>query len=343
MDAAVDRLASVAAVASSADFTGWLPIRLYVAEGTLWVDWCYRGDTQLHAGFFQDDVNTLLRAPFNLAFRRYTPIADMVAWAELGSIGTGHAPLQALVAHTSRCGSTLVAQMLAHQPTHVVLSEPPLLDTLLDIGAQLPDVTREQHIRWLRALVYALGQTPRNERHLVIKLDAWHVVQHELLSAAFPGVPWLFIYRDPIEIAVSQIESRASYMVPGLQPALSRLAPRDEALLMGTEAHIAHVLGKFFAAGAVWCERGGARAVNYSELPGLMWRELLPLFGLSADSATVTSLQATALRSAKQPAQTFKPDAAGKQQRASATLRAAVSLHCQTSYDRLLALRETQA
>ena len=149
------------------------------------------------------------------------------------------------------------------------MSEPPLLDTLLDIGSQLPSVTREQHRRWLRALVFALGQTPHHERHLVIKLDAWHVVQHELLSAAFPDVPWLFIYRDPIEIAVSQFESRASYMVPGLQPAVTRWAPKAEALAMGTEAHIAHVLGQFFAAGALLCERGAARAVPGAR--GIRW------------------------------------------------------------------------
>lgn len=340
MDAAVDRLA--ASLAASQDFTGWLPIRLYVAEGTVWVDWCYRGDTRFEAGFFQHDIDVLLRSPFNQAFRRYTPIADMVTWAQRGAIGTGHAPLQALIAHVSRCGSTLVAQCLAHQATHVVMSEPPLLDTLLDIHGTLPDVTREQHIIWLRALVYALGQTPGNEQHLVIKLDAWHVLQHELLSAAFPGVPWLFIYRDPIEIAVSQFESRASYMVPGLQPALTRVAPAAEASAMGTDAHIAHVLGKFFAAGALLCERGDARAVNYTELPGLMWDELLPYFGLTADGATLASLQATATRHAKRPTETFTPDTAGKQQRASAKLRAAVSLHCAASYNRLLAVRDTQ-
>jgi len=34
------------------DFTGWLPIRLFVVDAALWVDWCYRGDTQLRAPFF---------------------------------------------------------------------------------------------------------------------------------------------------------------------------------------------------------------------------------------------------------------------------------------------------
>ena len=324
------------------DFTGWLPIRLYVAQGTLWVDWCFRAQTTLRAPFFHDDVAALLRSPFNLVFRRQTPMADMVTWAQNAARDTGHAPLKAFVAHTSRCGSTLLSQMLAHQPTHVVMAEPTMLDTLLGIGAQLPELSRAEHITWLRALVFALGQTPAHEQHLVIKLDAWHVLQHDLLSAAFPDVPWLFLYRNPIEVAVSQFEQRASFMVPGLVPALRQLAPVADALAMGTEAHIARVLGQIFAAGALLCERGGVRAVNYATLPDALWGELRPLLGLSADAASVAALRATGARNAKSRSQLFAPDAVRKQGSASTLLRAAVSLHCDDAYRRLLALSDAQ-
>ncbi len=320
------------------DFTGWLPIRLFVKDGTAWVDWCYRGTTPLRAAFFQDDVQQLLRSPFNLAFRRYTPISDLVTWAEKTSRHTRHAPLKAFIAHASRCGSTLVAQMLAHQPTHVVMSEPPMLDTLLGIRAQLPDVTHEQHVRWLRALVFALGQAPVNETHLVIKLDAWHVLQHDLLSSAFPGLPWIFIYRNPVEIAVSQLNQRASYMVPGMVAAMTQQIPVAEALLMSQEAYIAHVLGRIFSAGAAACERSGVRPVDYATLPGVLVDELLPLLGLGSDDATVAALRATATRDAKSPTMGFSSDSARKQQSATEQLRAVVSAHCQDSYNRLLKL-----
>jgi hypothetical protein len=277
-----------------------------------------------------------LRSPFNLAFRRYTPMSDLVTWAENAPRDTHHAPLKAFVAHASRCGSTLVSQMLAHQPTHVVMSEPPMLDTLLGIRARLPDVTPEQHIMWLRALVFALGQTPGNEKHLVVKLDAWHVLQYELLSAAFPDVPWLFIYRDPIEIAVSQSDQRASYMVPGMVAAMSLVIPVSEALQMNADTYIASVLGRILAAGAAVCEHAGARPLNYAALPDAVWGDLLPLLGLERDEVTVAALRATAALDAKSPSMHFAPDVERKQRSATASLREAVSTHCQDSYNRLL-------
>jgi gluconate kinase len=338
----MDRLVSTLGTypTAAADFTGWLPIRLFVQDATLWVDWCYRGDAKLSAPFFQQDVQRLLNAPFNLAFRRYTPISEMVAWAEKAPQNAGHAPLKALVAHASRCGSTLVAQMLAHQSTHVVMSEPAPLDALLGIRARLPHVTREQHIRWLRALVFAFGQTPAGETHLVIKLDAWHVLQYDLLSEAFPSVPWLFIYRDPIEIAVSQFEQRASYMVPGLVSAMNALISPERAIAMGTEAYIAAVLGKTFAAGAAVCERAGAQALNYTALPDAVWHQLRPILGLNDDDATLSALRATGSRDAKSPTMHFLPDIERKQKSASASLREAVTAHCQDAYNRLLQLSQ---
>ena len=335
----MDRVAPPASAVT--DFAGWLPIRLFVDGGTLWVDWCYRGDTRFTAPFFQDDVQRLLRAPFNMAYRRYTPISDLVNWAETATRGSHHAPLKVLIAHASRCGSTLLSQMLAHQPTHVVMSEPPLLDTLVGIRARLPEVTHAQHLTWLRALVFALGQTPANETHLVIKLDAWHVLQHELLRAAFPEVPWLFIYRDPIEIAVSQLEQRASYMVPGMVTAMSAQTPTADAIAMGADSYIATVLGKIFSAGASVCSETGAQPLSYAALPQAVWGKLRPLLGLDDDAVTATALRATATRDAKAPSLTFAADTERKQRKATASLRAAVLMHCQGSYNHLLQLSRT--
>ena len=327
-----------AAAVNEPDFAGWLPIRLFVKDETVWVDWCYRGDASLRAPFFQDDAQRLVSLPFNMAFRRYSPIAELVTWARRSAGKLRVAPLKAFVAHVSRCGSTLVSQMLAHQMTHVVMSEPPMLDVLINIRYRLPQVSREQQIEWLRALVYALGQTPQQERHLVIKLDAWHIIEHELLTAAFANVPWIFLYRDPVEVAASQLSQRASYMVPGMVSAISRLVDAQASVHVPAERHIAAVLGKFFAAGARVCEEGGALAVNYRSLPTALWTTLGDALGVAGDAASVASLQTEAGRNAKRPRETFTPDAARKQSAASAALREAVLASCSASYERLQTL-----
>ncbi len=325
-------------VRADADFAGWLPIRLFIKDRTVWVDWCYRGAAALRAPFFQDDAQRLISLPFNLAFRRHTPIAELVAWVHRDAGQRRIAPLKAFVAHVSRCGSTLISQMLAHQPTHVVMSEPPMFDMLINIHDRLPEISREQQIEWLRSLVAVLGQAPADEQHLVIKLDAWHIVEHALISEAFPDVPWLFLYRDPVEVAASQMAQRASYMVPGMVSAITRLVSIKTMMGVSAEHHIATVLGKFFEAGARICERGGAQAVNYRSLPSAVWTTLREPLGLSDDAETIALLGASAGRDAKTPQMPFEPDSARKQGAASAALRDAVTASCRGAYARLLAL-----
>jgi gluconate kinase len=319
------------------DFTGWLPIRVFPNDGTAWVDWVYRGDYRFQDSFFRDDITYLLRKPFNRAFRRYTPIADMVNWADRSRGRAGFAPLRALVAHASRCGSTLVTQMLARLPSHVVMSEPPMVDAILRIHSRLPNVSRDEQIRWLQALIFALGQTPGAERHLVIKLDAWHIRDHALLSDALPGVPWIFLYRDPVEIAASMFTQPSAYMAAGMVTAYSGLAD-NEALDMRMEDFIARDLGLVFDAAVPVCEQHSVTPVHYPSLPDAVWTELADVLGLSRDAGELALLQQAATRDAKAPSLTFEPDSARKQREASALLRQLVTARCADSYQRLLAL-----
>ena len=325
----------------AADFTGWFPIRVFVRDQMVWVDWCWRGARSFRAPFFQEDAQYLLQAPFNLAFRRQTPIAALVEWADRGACEASsvrHVPLKAFVAHVSRCGSTLISQMLAYQSTHVVMSEPPMFDVLLGIRHRLPHVSREAQIVWLRALALVLGYAPAQEQHLIVKLDAWHVAEYELIHEAFPQVPWIFLYRDPVEVAVSQLRQRASYMVPGMVGAISRLLTLEEARTVDAEYFIPIVLGKIFEAGARLCERGAAMPLDYQSLPSAVWTELRDALGIDDDAITVEALRASALRDAKTPQMTFEPDSRPKQSAASATLRHEVAVRCSDAYDRLEAM-----
>ncbi|MXR28952.1 sulfotransferase family protein, partial [Pseudomonas sp. PICF6] len=66
----------------------------------------------------------------------------------------------------------------------------------------------------LRGLMSAYGQRRRGmEQRLVIKLDAWNIGELALLRECFPDTPWLFVYRDPLEIAVSHWRRPGMHMV----------------------------------------------------------------------------------------------------------------------------------
>jgi hypothetical protein len=75
-------------------------------------------------------------------------------------------------------------------------------------------VSEEQNLDWLRAMLSTLGQPRRgSEEHLFIKFEAWHVLMLPIIRKAFPEVPWIFLYRDPVDVLVSQME-QPGQMIP---------------------------------------------------------------------------------------------------------------------------------
>lgn len=131
--------------ATGAGWEGWLPIRVWRPQGEWTIDWCRFGTQPLCEPFFCDSVDAALRRPFNLAFRRRSGMDALSNWQ---ARSPGIAPT-AFVFHASRCGSTLLAQVLAGFASHIVLSEPPPLDALL--RAHYHDLNRPgfcRHSAW---------------------------------------------------------------------------------------------------------------------------------------------------------------------------------------------------
>jgi hypothetical protein len=316
-------------------FDGWLPIRVFWRDGALWVDWCRFGDARLTEPFFRDSVDVALRRPFNQAFRRETPIEALGEWR---AASPGLEPT-AFLYHASRCGSTLVAQMLAALGTHVVISEPPMLDAVLRAHYLAPGLDTDTQVDWLRGLVSAMGQPRHGETGYVIKLDAWSVFELALMRKAFPRVPWIYLYRDPLEIAVSQVRERGAYMIPGvLGPGMS-LFPPHEAIEMPPETFIARVLGMMLAAGHQGCANAGGHALHYEELPQAIWDSLAPLLGIADDGATRAKLQSAARWNAKNPQLEFAADVERKQREARPELRRVVDEWATPAYRAIEAMR----
>ncbi|WP_460143851.1 sulfotransferase family protein [Pseudomonas sp. S2_A02] len=301
---------------------GWLPIRVWKEAGQWQVDWCWFGDTRLHQPFFRDAVEDALRLPFNQAFRRKTALSSLAAWQVCSP---GLTP-SAFIFHASRCGSTLISQMLAQLDNHIVISEPPPLDALL--RSDLPAVERCAAIK---GLLSAYGQRRLGvEQRLVIKLDAWNIGELPLLRECFPETPWLFVYRDPLEIAVSHLRRPGMHMVPGM---IGASVLDEESPFSSREDFIARRLGRLLTVGLAQCRAFGGWVVNYSELPQAMTGRLAVFFALDIEQRK--RVFTAAGQDAKQPSQVFVGDSDDKRREASVLLNERIQQWALAPYEAL--------
>jgi hypothetical protein len=314
---------------------GWLPIRASWQGSELYVHWTYFGERRLRDPFFEGDVRGCLYAPFNRLFRHVTPIETLAAWLKTRP----HLEPSGFIFHMSRCGSTLVSQMLAALPSNIVVSEASPIDTVVQANRWRPDLGEDRQARWLNSIVGALGQKRSgDEQRYFVKLDCWHTLAMPLFRRAFPAVPWVFLYRDPVEVLVSQLRIPGTQMIPGgFGPNLYGL---DRSYGPGTaEDYYAQVLAKVTEPAAAHYATGGGLLINYRQLPDALFTAILPHFGVPCGEADRAAMTDAARYDAKTPGFEFAPDSGAKQRVATPIARAAADRWLGELYRRLEVLR----
>ncbi len=312
--------------------SGWTPIRLEWDGARPTLDWCLTEGVDFTAPFFEQTVEECFRDRCRLLFRRRTGIE------EAGRFVADHPglPPALFVFHMSRCGSTLVAQMLAAMPSHLVLSEAPPLDSVLRADWVSPGLGDDERCTWLRWLVGALGQQRHDlQRRLYVKFDAWSVLDLPVVRRAYPAVPWLFLYRDPVEVLVSHSRRLGAHLIPGvLPPALLGMTQAETTALPPAEFQ-ARVLARICGVALAYADDPLVTFVEYRQLPGFVVSDLAP-------EGDISPMLRAATRDAKNPALPFQDDRAGKQAQASAAVRAAADRWLAPLYERLQEARASQ-
>lgn len=310
---------------------GWIPIRLYWTGTQPVVDWCFLGRRRFDTPFFSQSVEECLGHPFNLLFRHQTPIEVLGEWSE----ARPGLPPSGFIFHMSRCGSTLITRMLAALSHSIVISEAPPIDSILRAQFQCAGVSDDRRVAWLRWMVSALAQ-PRHgeEQHFFVKFDAWNTVELPLIQRAFPDVPWIFVYRDPIEVLVSQFNHRGAHMIPGvIHPSLFGI--NGEALAsMEPEEYCSKVLAAICRA-ALLHESTRGVLINYRQLPEAVWSSILGFFGLRCSEGEMETVKGTAKVHSKNSSLQFEGDSASKQRNATARVRESASRWLYPIYQQL--------
>jgi hypothetical protein len=302
----------------------WTPVRVHW-RGEPVVEWRWTDGITFDEPFFVQTIERALRTPFSLLFRRETPLDDLDDLPD-------HLTPNGFVFHVSRCGSTLLTEMLAAVPEHLVLAEPIPVDNVLRAPAPAAD-----KVRWLRTIVSALGQRRRgDERAYILKLDSWNIFGLDVVRKAFPDVPWVFLSREPVEVLASHFQQRGAHMVPGaIDPRLFGLEP-ETITHMPPEEYCARVLAAICGAGVEHRDERGL-FVDYRDLPDAFFTRILEHFGLDCTAAERAKMADATHFHAKNPHLFFADDRDAKLASASPALREAAERWVRPVYEELLA------
>ncbi len=297
-----------------ADLVGWTPVELMAKPESQVVQWADLGGVGFDEPTFRMTVERHLACP-----ETRTRTTGLEALPQLAAMAPHLSP-RGFIFHLSRVGSTLLANALRALPSSLVIVEPRPLNQLL--VSPFRHTHPDDWSTWLTGLVAALGQ-PRQlgQKHYFVKFSSHNILQLDLIRRFFPEVPWLFLYRDPVDVMVSNLERPARWYGvhrnPTAGPNLFGIAP-DRLRAMSPAAFFAEVFRAFCNSALAAAPAGGA-FVNYNQLTPESVVAIADFFGVGSETEALPPerLQAVFSVDAKDIGrQSFTPDARSKQARA---------------------------
>jgi len=219
-------------------------------------------------------------------------------------------PPTGFVFHEGRVGSTLVANLLGSSPHSMVYAES---DPPVDILRNCRGCSRQEKIRLLREVVALMGSSPVH-KYLFFKMQSISTMQMDIVLEAFPQTAWAFVYREPVQTMMSQVDpAKGGGGGPCLRSRRDRPKEITEVLARvgGPEAsansagwcagHLNMLcnsaIASFEYAGMFKGGRQRGMLVNYESLPGAVPRALLPMFGVETVSSDWLSRMAVESKS----------------------------------------------
>jgi hypothetical protein len=283
-----NRVLSMATIAAT-ELTKWTPVALHLDAPTPSIEWADFGSLRFTEPFFDDTVARWAAAhPPPRVVR--TDLDALAVLDQAPSLDPG-----GFIFHLSRCGSTLLTRSLQQLPGCVVVSEPAMINQVLQADAAVID--EETRLRLLRLLIRAFGRVRfGDERYYVLKLSSWNVRKLDVFRSAFPKTPLLWLQRKPAEVIASLLarepEWRQELRMPEFAAALFDMTA-DEAAAADPAVLYASALTSLLKA-AHTAPPTALRTIDYADLPQAAWTTVAPYFGLAPDAGDIALMAAQA-------------------------------------------------
>ena len=305
------------------DFKGWLPVDAVVVDGRPGLWWMEMSDVSLTEPFFQQTVE---RARTENQHRGEL-FTEFDVLLQLEKVLDSVAPT-GFIFHSSRCGSTLVANACRAVTNSIVLSEANAIDKIVArfiTDAPEGSVKESLYSVFLRGVVHALGQRrTANEQLLFVKFACCSFAQIDRIRRIWPQVPWVFLYRDPIETIVSNINSVPPWLIDNDRRVLASIIGTSPTAVeeMRIEELCARTIGSFYSTAARVAD-DNAMLINYNELSVPVISSVLRFFKVSPSGEELEKIEHGSRMYSKEASGTrpFVADTEAKQQLASNLVR----------------------
>jgi hypothetical protein len=302
---------------------GWLPVDAVVVDGRPGLWWMDMSGVSLTEPFFQQTVERT-KAENSQRGEQFTEF-DVLMQLEktLDSV-----PPTGFIFHSSRCGSTLVANACRSLTNSIVLSEANAIDKIVArFITDAPEGTVKESLYsvFLRGVVHALGQhRTGSEQHLFVKFACCSFAQIARITRIWPRVPWVFLYRDPVETIVSNLSNVPPWLVDNDRRVLASItgASPAEVAEMRLEELCARTIGSFFSI-AHRVAGANSMLVNYNQLSVPVISSVSRFFKVSPSADELSAIEHGSGVYSKEASGTraFVADSAAKREQASDLIR----------------------
>jgi len=221
----------------------WIPYKIIVEDNEPLVHWMNISGISFDKPFFSETIIQSKKYPCNSSkFKCVSSIENMIEWSEFYS----EAVSVVFIFHISRCGSTLLSQLIGLDSKYVVLAEVPLFDEIIRLPYSLNNFDEGLKDKALIAAIKLVGKADSCQvRHLFIKTDSWHILFYSKYRQLFPTSNFVFLFRSPDEVVFSHQKLRGMQAVPGLiEPEIFGLT-QQEIIDMTLDVYTAKILEKY--------------------------------------------------------------------------------------------------